>query len=87
MFSMTVISLKNLTSAEPPDLENGVRNLYALSGERVDRHSTVFVMVNMSVKTVRGTVDNSSSMIHSLVCRLAAALLVTDSDTHVYFVM
>lgn len=62
-----------------------MRNSYADSGPRVDVTPTVFVMVLITGKTVNGTVDNTSTMIHSLVKVLAPAVLVTDSDTPVYF--
>lgn len=53
----------------------------------MDVAPTVFVIVLITGKTVNGTVDNTSTIIHSLVKVFAPAVLVTDSDTPVYFVI
>lgn len=53
----------------------------------MDVTTTVLVIVLITGKTVNGTVDNTSTMIHSLTKVFAPAVLVTDSDTPVYFLI
>lgn len=87
MLSIPLMPSSYLATSEPPLNCDGMRNSYADSGSRVDVTSAVLVIVLMTGKTVNGTVDNTSAMIHPLRKVLAPAVLVTDPDTPVYFLI
>lgn len=87
IFSPPEMSIGYKRTADIPDCDPKPEAIYTLSVKKVDAASAVLVMVNATVKTVYGTVDDTSIIAASVVRRFKSASLVTNIGTSENFTM